>query len=100
VADPGVGDGTLGMAVRRHSDRELWECTHTDELAALEAARAPATFLYLDAGQRGLGTGSCGPDSLERYRIAAGTHTVGAWFRRFDPAVEDPGSLARTIRAT
>jgi beta-galactosidase len=99
VADPAVGDGTLGMAVRRHCDAELWACTHTDELARLEAAREPATFLYLDAAQRGLGTASCGPDALDRYRIPAGTHTVGAWFASFDPAEADPAELARGVRA-
>ena len=29
---PTVGDGTLGMAVRRHRDAELWASTHTDDL--------------------------------------------------------------------
>jgi beta-galactosidase len=100
VADPSVGDGTFGMAVRRHSDQELWSCSHTDELPRLEAAREPATFLYLDAAQRGLGTGSCGPDALDRYRIGAGTHTVGAWFRSVDPDRDDPAALARLIRSS
>jgi beta-galactosidase len=99
VADPATGAGTFGMAVRRHRDAELWASTHTDELAARVAARAPATFLHLDAAQRGLGTASCGPDTLDRYRIAAGTHTVGAWFRSFDPATEDPAVWARSVRA-
>ena len=87
------------LMVRRHCDAELWACTHTDELARLEAAREPATFLYLDAAQRGLGTASCGPDALDRYRIGAGTHTVGAWFASFDPAAVDPAELARGVRA-
>ena len=99
VADPATGDGTFGMAVRRHRDAELWASTHTDELAAQVAGRAPATFLHLDAGQRGLGTASCGPDTLDRYRLAAGTHTIGAWFRSFAPGADDPAALARAVRA-
>jgi beta-galactosidase len=99
VADPATGDGTFATAVRRHSDAELWSCAHTDELARLEADRPPATYLYLDAAQRGLGTGSCGPDALERYRIAAGRHVLSVWFASYDPTQQDPAELARTVRA-
>ena len=30
--------------------------------------------LDADVAHRGIGTGSCGPDVLDRYRIAPGTH--------------------------
>jgi beta-galactosidase len=33
-------------------------------------------LLNLDVAQRGLGTASCGPDTLERYTIAAGRHVL------------------------
>ena len=33
-------------------------------------------LVNLDVAQRGLGTASCGPDTLERYRIAAGDHAL------------------------
>jgi len=33
--------------------------------------------LNLDGVHRGLGTGSCGPDTLPRYRIRAGMHRFG-----------------------
>jgi beta-galactosidase len=98
VADPSTGDGTIGAAVRRHRDAELWSCTHTDELARLEAVRQPATFLSLDVAQRGLGTGSCGPDTLDGYRIAAGRHVLSVWFASFDPTSQDPAELARAVR--
>jgi len=97
VADPTVGDGTLGVAARRHGDHDLWACTHTDELVALTATRPTRTYLYLDAAQRGLGTASCGPDALDEYRIGGGTHTVSVWCRSFAPADEDPGELARRV---
>jgi beta-galactosidase len=29
------------------------------------------TSLYLDAAHRGIGTGSCGPDTLPPYRVTA-----------------------------
>jgi hypothetical protein len=33
-------------------------------------------LVNLDVAQRGLGTASCGPDTLERYRIPAGEHIL------------------------
>jgi beta-galactosidase len=51
--------------------------------ACLSAARHttdvvvdPRTRLHLDVAQRGLGTKSCGPDTLECYRIRAGAHRL------------------------
>ncbi len=99
VTDPSVGAGTIGFAARRHRDRDLWACSHTDELDRLTAAEPPATYLYLDVAQRGLGTASCGPDALEQYRSSAGTHTLSVWFRSYLPGTDDPASLARDIRS-
>jgi beta-galactosidase len=53
------------------------------------------TIVHLDAAQRGLGTGSCGPDTLPRYRVGAGRHH---WSWRLVPYLAgriDPGRLAR-----
>ncbi len=98
VADPRVGTGTFGAAVRRHSDSELWASFHTDELARRAAGRARSTFLYLDVATRGLGTGSCGPDALDQYRIRSGRHMLSVWTRSFDVRREDPGALAALVR--
>ncbi|MHB1137332.1 MAG: beta-galactosidase small subunit-related protein [Microthrixaceae bacterium] len=92
VADPGRRGTRPGFAVRRHSDADLWAARHSDDLD--DHVDGPVV-LHLDAAQRGLGTGACGPDALERYRIPAGTHRVAVWIRGFDPATEDPGELAR-----
>jgi beta-galactosidase len=46
------------------SAEDLYAARHDGELVP----RAE-TLLYLDAAHRGLGTGSCGPDTLERYRL-------------------------------
>lgn len=45
-------------------DEDLWQATHTIDLTP-----RPQVILSLDHVQRGLGTASCGPDTLEKYRI-------------------------------
>ena len=39
------------------------------------------TVIHLDAAHRGLGTASCGPDTLPEYRLGAGTYRW-AWTLR------------------
>ena len=55
---------------------DLAVATHVDELRAVAE-----TVVHLDAAHRGLGTASCGPDTLPEYRIAAGRHRW-AWTLR------------------
>ncbi len=50
---------------------DLTAAFHTYDLAP-----RPETILCLDATHRGVGTNSCGPDTLSTYRIKAGRH---AW---------------------
>ena len=63
--------GTLEFNATHFAAEDLYAAKHTTDLKA----RAE-TLLYLDVAHRGLGTASCGPDALERYRIPAGKH---AW---------------------
>ena len=48
---------------------DLYKAQHTFELAERDEV-----FLTLDLKQRGLGTGACGPDTLDPYRITPGTY--------------------------
>ena len=89
VADEPSGT-TLGFAARHLSDATLWEARHTSDLVP----STEITHLSLDAAQRGLGTGSCGPDALERYRIPAGRHRIGVWVAAFDPRTTRAADLA------
>jgi beta-galactosidase len=50
---------------------DLFAATHTTDLRPRQAV-----LVNLDVAQRGLGTGSCGPGTLERYRIGAGDHNL------------------------
>ena len=49
---------------------DLAAATHREELAP----RAE-TIIHLDAAHRGIGTASCGPDTLAAYLVPTGTHT-------------------------
>lgn len=84
--------GALGWSVRHHDDAELFAATHVDGLTPLVSPQQ--TVLALDAVQRGLGTASCGPDTLERYRTRAGTHRIRAWMRWYDTRGAAPADLA------
>ncbi|MCU0792564.1 MAG: DUF4981 domain-containing protein [Opitutaceae bacterium] len=64
-------DGVLEFNASHFTAEDLFAARHTTDLKA-----RVETILYLDKAHRGLGTASCGPDALERYRIAAGRH---AW---------------------
>jgi beta-galactosidase len=72
----------LNVGVRHHGDAELFAARHPSDLTSLRRPRITQLFLGY---QRGLGTASCGPDTLERYRIPAGTHVVAARIRRQTP---------------
>ena len=65
------GAPTLEFNATHHSAEHLFACLHTPDVRA-----EPGVLLYLDVAQRGLGTATCGPDALERYRIPAGRHTL------------------------
>ena len=88
VADERSGT-SLGFSARHLSDEQLWTARHTSDLQP----SVEVTHLHLDAAQRGLGTGSCGPDALEQYRITAGRHRIGVWVAAFDPRAVDAADL-------
>ena len=72
-------------SVSHYPDEHLYSTSHGYKLKS-----HPETSVYLDHRQRGLGTGSCGPDTLERYLIPSGTHQFDYVFRPFDPTKTDP----------
>ncbi|MDA3961917.1 MAG: DUF4981 domain-containing protein [Planctomycetota bacterium] len=68
----------------------LERCMHTYDLRP-----DPETWLTLDARQRGVGTQSCGPDTLPQYQIGAGSYGYQLTLR-CAPAKADPGLIARS----
>ncbi len=65
----------LHMSATRHRTADLYAAAHETDLRA-----ALRTIVHLDVAHRGLGTASCGPDVLDRYRIAPGTYEFGYRF--------------------
>jgi beta-galactosidase len=60
------GDLPFEFSASRFTAGDLFQARHTFELKP-----RPEVILNLDHAQRGLGTGSCGPDTLEQYRLLA-----------------------------
>jgi beta-galactosidase len=67
-------------SLSRFAPEDLFAAAHTTDLTPRAEVR-----VNLDVAQRGLGTASCGPDTLERYLIAAGDHRLS-----FEIAISDP----------
>ena len=57
------------MSASHHRAHELAAARHQDELTP-----APETVVHLDAAHRGLGTASCGPETLRRYLLGPGPY--------------------------
>jgi beta-galactosidase len=72
IESPGLFDFTAS----HFSTRNLWEAKHTCDLVP-----SPELFLSIDVAQRGVGTATCGPDTLERYRLRPGAYRFELRFR-------------------
>jgi beta-galactosidase len=57
------------VSVSRFRAADLAAASHHGELVA-----RPAAVVHLDAAHRGLGTASCGPDTLPEYLVGPGTY--------------------------
>jgi beta-galactosidase len=74
VGDDGRGiridmDWPAQVSATHHRAADLDAATHDVELVA-----CPETIVHLDAAHRGLGTASCGPDTLPKYLVGPGTY--------------------------
>jgi beta-galactosidase len=64
-----AGDRPFGFSALHHTVTDLATALHTSDLP-----ERPETFVHIDTAHRGLGTASCGPDTLPRYRVRPGRH--------------------------
>jgi beta-galactosidase len=64
-------DATFDFTASHHGADQLWSSRHTCDLV-----RRPEVFLSIDVAQRGVGTATCGPDTLERYRLRPGPYRL------------------------
>ena len=62
-------EGPLEFSASHFTAQDLYAALHTYDLKP-----RPEVILNLDLQQRGLGTASCGPDTLPPYQIAPGRH--------------------------
>ena len=70
--------GLLEFTASHFTAHDLYTAPHTYDLKP----RAE-TILSLDYHQRGIGTASCGPDTLERYRIGPGKYRLAFELKPF-----------------
>lgn len=64
----------FGFHATHTPDEVLMKALHINEVNPEDR-----TTLYLDAATRGLGTGSCGPETRGEYRIHPGTYRMAYW---------------------
>ncbi|MFQ3547472.1 MAG: glycoside hydrolase family 2 TIM barrel-domain containing protein [Termitinemataceae bacterium] len=59
-----------------YTEQELWQADHWDWLPEFNDACSRGLVLHLDIAQRGVGTATCGPDTLAQYRLHSGLYRI------------------------
>ncbi len=67
-----VSPGAVHVSATHHDVHDLYEAA-----TATELHRRPELVVHVDAAHRGVGTASCGPDTLSRYRLTPGVYEFG-----------------------
>ena len=67
-------------SVSHFTPDDLFAASHAEQLTP-----RPEVLVNLDVAQRGLGTASCGPDTLERYRVGPGEYELTFDIEGFEP---------------
>jgi beta-galactosidase len=94
-AGPGLllaADEPFQLNASHFTPADLTDATHAEELVMRDEV-----LVHLDHRHRGLGTLSCGPDTLDRYRIGPGRYRWTWRLRPLDARREEPGPLARQV---
>ena len=88
-----VKPSSLGFSASHFAADDLWRASDLTELTPRRE-----TVVHVDVAHRGLGTLSCGPDALPRYRIQPGRFRWRWRLRGFDPTRDSVAELARTTQ--
>jgi beta-galactosidase len=80
------GAPLLAFNASHFTDNDLFKAHHTCELEP-----RPEVFLNLDLAQRGLGTASCGPDTLEQYCLMDQEYHFTYVFKLLSPGAQFAG---------
>ena len=62
--------------VSKYSKEDLWKCEHRNELIDLSKGENGIYILTIYAALRGVGTGACGPDTMEPYKVKPGKYNL------------------------
>ena len=68
-------DRTFEFSALHYSPEDLYAARHVTDLPVKKE-----TWLTLDLQQRGLGTGSCGPQTRKEYELSGGIYQFGFFF--------------------
>ena len=71
-------DKPMSFTAKHYTDKNLDEATHTNELKHIDE-----TVLSVDYLVSGVGTGSCGPDVLEKYRVKPEDYSFSFVFKPY-----------------
>jgi beta-galactosidase len=87
-------DPLAQVSATHHRAADLAAATHHEELRP-----RPEVVVHLDVAHRGVGTASCGPDTLAAYRIGPGTYRWSWWLEPVGPVeTGEPGASDRPGR--
>jgi beta-galactosidase len=67
-----VPEGSCNISVSRYTQENVFKALHTPDLVDSSKGPGGCYFLSIDIAQRGVGTATCGPDTLEKYRVRPG----------------------------
>jgi len=84
-------DQKFSGSILPYTSEQLIESLHPYELPTTGKA-----YLSLDVAQRGLGTASCGPDTLDRYKIYPGEYRFRWWLKALQPG-DQPEKLYKKL---
>jgi beta-galactosidase len=66
----------INFSVNRYTKENIFKALHTIDLVDIDEEEEKYYFLNIDLVQRGVGTATCGPDTLPEYKIHGGIFQV------------------------